>query len=77
MYAVGYSEHEQSRYRFFPLYIAHTSAYFCYKSNRMWHEPQNITETFGAWHITNDNGLVLPRNRGHAVLGNGKVREKV
>lgn len=43
----------------------------------MWNEPQNIAETFGTWHITNDNGLVLPRNRRYAVLGNGKVREKV
>jgi len=73
MYAVGYSEHEQSRYRFFPLYIAHTSAYFCYKSNRIWHEPQNIAETSGTWYITNDNGFVLPRNRGYAVFGNGEV----
>ena len=62
---------------FSPLYIAHTSAYFCYKSNRMWHEPQNIAETFGTWHITNDNGLVLSCNRRYAILGNGKVREKV
>lgn len=56
-----------------PLYIAHTSAYFCYKSNRIWHEPQNIAETSGTWHITNDNGFVLPRNRGYAVFGNGEV----
>lgn len=57
----------------FPLYIAHTSAYFCHKSNRMWHEPENLAETLGTWHITNDNGLVLPRNRRYAVLRNGKV----
>ena len=47
MYAVGYSEHEQSRYRFFPLYIAHTSAYFCYKSNRMWNEPKTLQKLLG------------------------------
>ena len=54
-------------------FIAHTSAYFCYKSNRIWHEPQNIAETSGTWYITNDNGFVLPRNRGYAVFGNGEV----
>lgn len=32
-----------------------------------------IAKTFGTWHITNDNGLVLPCDRRYAVLGNGKV----
>jgi hypothetical protein len=39
----------------------------------MWNEPENLAETLGTWHITNDNGLVLPRNRRYAVLRNGKV----
>ena len=39
--------------------------------------PKTFAETFGTWHITNDNGLVLPCNRRYAVLRNGKVREKV
>ena len=33
--------------------------------------PKTLQKLLG--HGTNDNGLVLPRNRGHAVLGNGKV----
>ena len=38
--------------------------------------PKTLQKLFGAWHITNDNGLVLSCNRRYAILGNGKVREK-